>query len=78
MNIKTYLSRTEEVPYKFIEKIKQIVGEDNVSAKECDLISYSLDYWLYGIFLSQHGNLPSLPCAVISPENSEEIQDILK
>ncbi|MDR9459427.1 MAG: FAD-binding oxidoreductase [Dehalococcoidia bacterium] len=78
MNIKTYLSRKEEVPYAFIEKIKQIVGEENVSVKECDLISYSLDYWLYGIFLSQHGNLPSLPCAVISPENSEEIQGILK
>jgi alkyldihydroxyacetonephosphate synthase len=78
MNIKTYLSRTEEAPYEFIEKIKHIVGEENVSVKECDLISYSLDYWLYGIFLSQHGSLPSLPCAVISPKSSEEIQDILK
>ncbi|MGB2856878.1 MAG: FAD-binding oxidoreductase, partial [Dehalococcoidia bacterium] len=45
---------------------------------ECDLISYSLDYWLYGVALSQYGNLPSLPCAVISPKNREEIQGILR
>jgi len=58
--------------------VKHIIGEENVSERECDLISYSLDYWLYGIFLSQHGNLPSLPCVVISPKNHEEIQGILK
>jgi alkyldihydroxyacetonephosphate synthase len=79
MNIKTYLSQQEEaVPSEFIEKVKHIVGEENVSERECDLISYSLDYWLYGVSLSQYGNLPSLPCVVISPKNREEIQGILR
>ena len=78
MSVKTFLPKKEGVPSEFIEKVKYIVGEENVSEKECDLISYSLDYWLYGVFLSQHGNLPSLPCAVISPQNSEEIQGVLK
>ena len=78
MNIKTFLSDKGEVPSEFVEKVKHIVGEENVSERECDLISYSLDYWLYGVFLSQDGNLPSLPCVVISPKNHEEIQGILK
>lgn len=78
MNAKTFLSKKGVVPSEFIEKVKHIVGEENVSERECDLISYSLDYWLYGVFLSQYGNLPSLPCVVISPQNHEEIQGILK
>ena len=67
MSVKTFLPKKEGVPSEFIEKVKYIVGEENVSEKECDLISYSLDYWLYGVYLSQYGNLPSLPCVVISP-----------
>ena len=78
MNIKTYLSQKGAVPSEFIEQVKHIVSEENVSERECDLISYSLDYWLYGVALSQYGNLPSLPCAVISPKNREEIQGILR
>ena len=78
MDIKTFLSNKGEVPSGFVEKVKHIVGEENVSERECDIISYSLDYWLYGVFLSQYGNLPSLPCVVISPKNHEEIQGILK
>jgi len=78
MNVRTFISKKEGIPSEFIKKVKYIVGEENVSERECDLISYSLDYWLYGVFLSQYGNLPSLPCVVISPKNSEEIQGILK
>jgi len=72
------MSRREGAPSEFIEKLKYMVGEENVSEGECDLISYSLDYWLYGVYLSQYGNLPSLPCVVVSPQNREEIQGILK
>ncbi len=78
MNVKTFLSNRERAPSEFVEKVKGIIGEENVSDSECDLISYSLDYWLYGIFLSQYGNLPSLPSVVISPKNHEEIQSILR
>lgn len=72
------MSRKQDMPSGFIEKVKYIVGDEYVSEKECDLISYSLDYWLYGVFLSQHGSLPSLPSVVISPYNRDEIQHVLK
>lgn len=78
MTVETFMSQRGEVSPKFIEKVKGIVGEENVSESECDLISYSLDYWLYGIFLSQYGKLPALPSVVISPRSSEEIQSILR
>ena len=78
MTVETFMSQRGEVSPKFIEKVKGIVGEENVSESECDLISYSLDYWLYGIFLSQYGKLPALPAVVISPRSSEEIQSILR
>jgi alkyldihydroxyacetonephosphate synthase len=78
MTVETFMSQRGKVSPKFIEKVKGIVGEENVSESECDLISYSLDYWLYGIFLSQYGKLPSLPSVVISPRSSEEIQNILR
>jgi alkyldihydroxyacetonephosphate synthase len=78
MNVKTWLSERGAAPSAFVEKAKDAVGEDNVSDRECDLIAYSLDYWLYGIYLSQYGNLPSLPSVVISPANCSEIQAILK
>lgn len=78
MNVKTWLSERAVAPPAFENEVKRIVGRDNVSAKECDLIAYSLDYWMYGIFLSQYGSLPSLPSLVISPCNREEIQAILK
>src|SRR5512136_2745260 len=78
MNVKTWLSERAEAPPAFINEAKRIVGKDNVSARECDLIAYSLDYWMYGVFLSQYGSLPSLPSVVISPGTRQEIQAILK
>lgn len=78
MNVKTWLSERQNAPPAFINEAKRIVGKDNVSAKECDLIAYSLDYWMYGVFLSQYGSLPSLPSIVISPGHRDEIQAILK
>ena len=78
MNVRTWLSEIAVVPPAFIDEAKGIAGKDNVSTKECDLIAYSLDYWMYGVFLSQYGSLPSLPSVVISPGNREEIQGILK
>ena len=78
MNVKTWLSKRASVPSAFINEARRIAGKDNVSTRECDLIAYSLDYWMYGVFLSQYGSLPSLPSVVISPGNPEEIQAILK
>ena len=78
MKLKTYMSPKGTLPPEFVKKVKRIVGDEHFSQRESDLISYSLDYWLYGVFLSQHGNLPSLPSAIISPKNSGEIQKIIR
>ena len=78
MSVKTWLSQRASVPAAFVEKVKHVVGEEYVSDREADLIAYSLDYWLYGIYLSQYGNLPSLPSVVMSPASRDEIQAILR
>jgi alkyldihydroxyacetonephosphate synthase len=78
MKVKTYMSPEGVLPSGFIERVKRIVGDEHFSQQESDLISYSLDYWLYGVFRSQKGDLPALPSAVISPVAAAQIQEILK
>jgi alkyldihydroxyacetonephosphate synthase len=78
MRIKTYMSRRGTLPPGFIEGVRRIVGDEHSSRLEGDLISYSLDYWLYGVFLSQKGDLPALPSAVISPASAAQIQEIIR
>ena len=78
MKVKTYMSGGDILPRGFIDSVRLIVGDEHFSQQEGDLISYSLDYWLYGIFLSQKGDLPALPSAVISPASAAEIQEIVR
>ncbi len=78
MKVKTYMSQGGILPRGFIERVRQIVGDEHFSQQEGDLISYSLDYWLYGVFLSQKGDLPALPSAVISPASPAQIQEIVR
>jgi alkyldihydroxyacetonephosphate synthase len=78
MKLETYMSQKGTLPRNFVNKARRIVGDEHFSQRESDLISYSLDYWLYGVFLSQQGVLPSLPSAIISPRTSEEIQEIIR
>jgi alkyldihydroxyacetonephosphate synthase len=78
MKVKTYMSGGGILPRSFIERVRRIVGDQHFSQQEGDLISYSLDYWLYGVFLSQKGDLPALPSAVISPASAAQIQEIIR
>jgi alkyldihydroxyacetonephosphate synthase len=78
MKVKTYMSDEGILPRGFIERVRRIVGDEHFSQQEGDLISYSLDYWLYGVFLSQKGDLPALPSAVISPSSAAQIQEIVR
>jgi alkyldihydroxyacetonephosphate synthase len=78
MRVKTYMSPKGILPPGFIGKVRRIVGDEHFSQQESDLISYSLDYWLYGIFLSQKGDLPALPSAVVSPASAAQIQKIIR
>jgi alkyldihydroxyacetonephosphate synthase len=78
MKVKTYMSGRGTLPPSFIEGVRRIVGDNHFLQQEGDLISYSLDYWLYGVFLSQKGDLPALPSAVISPASAAQIQEIIR
>jgi alkyldihydroxyacetonephosphate synthase len=78
MKVKTYMSQEGTLPRGFVDRVRRIVGDEHFSRQESDLISYSLDYWLYGVFLSQKGDLPALPSAVISPASSAQIQEIVR
>jgi alkyldihydroxyacetonephosphate synthase len=78
MKVKTYMSQECLLPRGFVERVRRIVGDEHFSQQESDLISYSLDYWLYGVFLSQRGDLPALPSAVISPASADQIQNIVR
>ena len=78
MKVKTYMSQESILPRRFVERVRRIVGDEHFSQQESDLISYSLDYWLYGVFLSQKGDLPALPSAVVSPESAAQIQEIVR
>ncbi|MEA3313508.1 MAG: FAD-binding oxidoreductase [Caldisericota bacterium] len=78
MNVKSFLSKGKDIPYEFIEEVKRIVGEKYVSEKERDLISYSVDYWLYGVYKTQFGEIPVIPSAVVSPKNTEEVQKVVR
>ncbi|MEA1872594.1 MAG: FAD-binding oxidoreductase [Chloroflexota bacterium] len=78
MKVKTYMSQEGTLPRGFVERVRRIVGDEHFSRQESDLISYSLDYWLYGVFLSQKGDLPALPSAVISPASAAQIQEIVR
>jgi len=72
------MSQEGILPGGFVGKVRRIVGDEHFSQQEGDLISYSLDYWLYGVFLSQKGDLPALPSAVISPASAAQIQEIIR
>jgi alkyldihydroxyacetonephosphate synthase len=72
------MSEKGTVPLQFVRKVRRIVGDEHFSQRESDLISYSLDYWLYGVFLSQKGDLPALPSAVVSPASTAQIQEIVR
>ena len=78
MKVRTYMSQGGILPPRFIQKVRRIVGDEHFSQQEADLISYSLDYWMYGVFLSQKGDLPALPAAVISPASTAQIQEIVR
>jgi len=78
MKLKTYMSQKGTLPREFVKNVRRIVGDEHFSQRECDLISYSLDYWLYGVFLSQQGKLPALPAAVVSPASTTQIRQIMR
>ncbi len=78
MKVKETFERGEPLSETFIKEVEEVVGEKNVLRSEAHLIGYSLDYWMFGVFLSKDGVLPSLPELVVSPADTAEVQKVLE
>ena len=63
---------------KVLLKLKEILGEEQVSTKDIDKIAYSKDTTLISLNWSLQGKLTALPDFITWPENSNQIVKILK
>ncbi|MFO8018861.1 MAG: FAD-binding oxidoreductase [Promethearchaeia archaeon] len=60
------------------ERLQKLIGEQNVSTKEVDLLAYTQDTTLITLNWLMEGKLAGLPAIVTWPETTEHISDILK
>jgi len=63
---------------KIETKLKELIGNNNVSAKEIDLLAYSKDSTLIGFNWTLQGQIAGLPDFIVWPETVEQISEILK
>jgi len=63
---------------KVIDKLSKSFEDDRISTRDTDLISYSHDYWPISLHWMLEDKFPSLPNAVIWPQNKEEVKEIVK
>ncbi|AIF70091.1 dehydrogenase [Palaeococcus pacificus DY20341] len=61
-----------------ISKISSLLGNEKVSTKEVDLLSYSHDYWPITLHWMLEGKVPALPNAVVWPESTEDVVKVVK
>jgi len=61
-----------------IGKISGKIGEDKISTQKVDLLSYSHDYWPISLHWMLEDRYPSIPHAVIWPENKEDVIEVVK
>ncbi len=62
---------------KFVDKATGIVGADNISSGEIDLLSTCRDYWPVSSIWMLEGSVPALPQLVVWPQSTEEVSQIL-
>jgi len=65
------------LPRDALEKLRRLLGE-RFSTREADLFSYSHDYWPISLQWILRGSFPRLPSAVAWPENTMEVQQVVK
>jgi len=63
---------------KIEAKLKEILGINNVSTKEIDILAYSKDSSLIGFNWTIQGQIAGLPDFITWPETVEQISEILK
>jgi len=75
--IREVLSKGKVGDSKLYKDLIDLLGEDKVSNKLVDLISYSHDYWPISLFWLLEGKVPSIPDIVVFPENVNDVVRIV-
>ena len=65
-------------PNVAIEKIKSIMGPQNVSTDEIDKVVYSKDYQLIGTRWNMEGKIGGEPLCIVFPDTIQQISELLK
>ncbi len=60
------------------EKLREILGTDNVSCKEIDLLAYSSDSTLISLNWMIEGKVAALPDFVVWPHTTEQVSAVIK
>ena len=63
---------------KIEDKLRELVGDDNVSSSEVDLLAYTKDMTLIGMNWTIQGKLAGIPDFITWPDTVEQICEILK
>ncbi|MDW7729782.1 MAG: FAD-binding oxidoreductase [Bacillota bacterium] len=63
---------------KFSRKASAIIGEDNVSSDQADLLSTCRDFWPVNSIWMLEGSMPALPQLVVWPCSTEDAAALLK
>ena len=63
---------------KIESKLKEILGENNISTNEVDILAYSKDSTLIGFNWTLQEKIAGLPDFITWPENEKQISEILK
>lgn len=63
---------------KIIERIKKIVGEENLSREKAVLAQKAVDLYALRLYTRHVGWQPTLPLAVVSPGDTQELAEVIK
>ncbi len=63
---------------KAVRRISEKLGSGRISTSLVDLVSYSRDYWPISLNWMLKGVLPALPDAVVWPESTEDVREIVR
>ncbi len=61
-----------------LSELEDVVGEDNVSTRECDKLTYGVDYFWISRMWTDRGQEPPKADFVVQPDSTEEVSKILK
>ena len=68
----------DKVMDEFLDDLKKIVGEKNVSVRKVDLINYARDTWIVPVLKFKNRLKLPEPEAIVWPETTKDVSEILK